>query len=236
MKKTALTLVLLIVAVGVLLLFVSKVKKLAPPAKMPPSTQVLMDELGQADRDLLQSLFLVSNHSSGTLSTGLLTSDGVIVTDARLAENSRLQDIAVTSSKGEPVPLRGLDVDRTLDLAFLLPVKRPAGGLELGGGGDFGPGDQVYAWGFSDNLVPPAPLLCMGFVAGFRLGPGETARGLSTRLVLGGEFASSYGGAPVFRWRDNQMVGLLIIRQGAHSAVPEVIPSGALKERLETVR
>ncbi len=235
MKKAALTLVFLAAVVGVLLLFVSKVKRLVPPSKMPPATQVLMDKLGQSDRDLLHALFLVTNKTTGAVSSGLLTSGGIIVTDGHAVDGFRLQDLAVTGSTGEAVPLKGVEVDRALDLGFLLPAQRPARGLELGEGGDFGPGDQIYAWGFSDAFAPPMPLLSMGYVAGFHLAPGESEKSTATRLVIGGTFAPSYGGAPLFRWRDNQMVGLLIWRSGERSAVVEAIPVKALRERLESM-
>jgi hypothetical protein len=119
-KKAALTLVLLAAIVGALVLFVSKVKRLVPPAKMPPATQVLMEKLGQADRDLLHALYLVTNRATGAAASGLLTSDGIIVTDGHSVEGLRLQDLAVTSSTGEAVALKGLEVDRALDLGFLL--------------------------------------------------------------------------------------------------------------------
>jgi hypothetical protein len=236
MKKAALTLVLLAAVVGALLLFVSKVRRLVPPRKMPPATQVLMDKLGQADRDLLHALYLVTNRATGAASSGLLTSGGIIVTDGRSVDGLRLQDLAVTSSMGEAVPLKGLEVDRALDLGFLFPAKAASRGLDLGEGGDFGPGDQIYAWGFSDAFAPPMPLLCMGYVAGFHLAPGESEKSSTTKLVIGGTFATSYGGAPLFRWRDNQMVGLLVMRPGERATVVEAVPVKALSERLDAMK
>jgi hypothetical protein len=233
MRKLAFSLFVLLLLLGAGALFVLKVKRLVPPSKMPPATQVLMDRLGQSDRDLLQALFLVTNRARGTWSTGILTSYGTIVTDARTAEGARLQDLAVLSSKGEPVSLKGFEQDRGLDVAFLYPAQKQGGGLELGQGGDFGPGDQVYTWGFSDAFDRPQPLLCMGFVAGFHLAPGESEKGSATRLVLGGPFTTGYGGSPVFRWRDNQMVGLLVMRPVPTGLVAEVVPVQVLKERLE---
>lgn len=235
MRKLAFTLFVILLLLGAVALFVVKVKRLVPPTKMPPATQVLMDKVGQSDRDLLQALFLVTNRVRGTRSTGLLTSSGTIVTDAHAAEGARLQDLSVLSSKGEAVALKGFELDRGLDVAFLLPAQKQKGGLELGEGGDFGPGDQVYTWGYSDGFDPPQPLLCMGFVAGFRLAPGEAERGSATRFVLGGPFLPSYAGAPVFRWRDNQMVGLLVMRAASNGPIAEVVPIQILKERLESV-
>jgi len=232
MRKLAFSLFVLLLLLGAGALFVLKVKRLVPPSKMPPATQVLMDKLGQSDRDLLQALFLVTNRARGTWSTGILTSYGTIVTDAHTAEGARLQDLSVLSSKGEPVALKGFELDRGLDVAFLYPAQKQGGGLELGQGGDFGPGDQVYTWGYSDGFDPPQPLLCMGFVAGFRLAPGESEKGNATRLVLGGPFTTGYGGSPVFRWRDNQMVGLLVMRPVPTGPVAEVVPVQILKERL----
>jgi len=235
MRKLAFTLFVILLLLGAGALFVLKVKRLVPPSKMPPATQVLMDKLGQSDRDLLQALLLVSNRATGTRSTGLLSLAGVIVTDARTAEGARLQDLSVLSSKGEPVALKGFELDRSLNVAFLLPAQKQEGGLELGQGGDFGPGDQVYTWGFSDEFDPPQPLLCMGFVAGYHLAPGESEKGSATRLVLGGPFTTGYAGAPVFRWRDHQMVGLLVMHSCPSGELFEVVPLQTIKESLEGV-
>jgi hypothetical protein len=236
MRKLAFSLFVLFLLLGAGALFILKVKRLVPPSKMPPATQVLMDKLGQSDRDLLQALLLVSNRATGARSTGLLTLTGVIVTDAHTAEGARLQDLSVLSSKGEPVALKGFEMDRGLDVAFLLPAQKQEGGLELGQGGDFGPGDQVVTWGFSDGFDPPQPLLCMGFVAGYHLAPGESEKGSATRLVLGGPFTTGYAGAPVFRWRDNQMMGLLVMRSAPSGTITEVIPIQVLRERLDGVK
>lgn len=233
MRKLAFTLFVLLLLLGAVALFVVKLKRLVPPSKMPPATQVLMDKLGQSDRDLLQALFLVTNRARGTRTTGILTSGGTIVTDAHTTEGARLQDLSVLSSKGESVPLKGFEQDHGLDVAFLLPAQKPKGGVELGEGGDFGPGDQVYTWGFSDGFDPPQPLLCMGFVAGFHLAPGEAEKGSAMRMVLGGPFTTGYAGSPVFRWRDNQMMGLLVMRATPSGAIAEVVPVQILKERLE---
>lgn len=235
MRKLAFTLFVILLLLGAVGLFVVKVKRLVPPSKMPPATQVLMDKVGQADRDLLQALFLVTNRARGTRSTGVLTADGTLVTDAHATEGARLQDLSVLSSKGEPVALKGFEQDRGLDVAFLYPAKKQGGGLALGEGGDFGPGDQVVTWGFSDAFDPPQPLLCMGFVAGFRLAPGESEKGSATRFVLGGPFLPSYAGAPVFRWRDNQMMGLLVMRASSNGPTAEAVPVQVLKARLEAV-
>jgi hypothetical protein len=235
MRKLAFSLFVLLLLVGAGTLFVFKVKRLVPPSKMPPATQVLMDKLGQSDRDLLQALLLVTNRVTRVRSTGLLTASGVIITDARAAEGGRLQDLAVLSSKGDLVALKGFEQNHGLGLVFLFPAQAEKGGLDLGEGGDFGPGDQVYTWGYSDGFDPPQPLLCMGFVAGFHLAAGESERGNATRLILGGPFTVGYAGAPVFRWRDNQMMGLLVTHASPSGAQFEVVPLQILKERLEGI-
>ena len=159
MKKLAFTVVVLGLLTGAVILFVHKVKSLVPQPKMPPATEILMEKLGQSDRDLLRALFLVTNGARGTQSTGLLMSDGIILADAHAVEGARLQDLAVLSSRGEPVKLRGMETDKALDVAFLLTASALKGGIELGEGGEFGPGDSVYAWGFSEVQTAPAPAL-----------------------------------------------------------------------------
>jgi len=158
---------LALAGVAIVLAF-RRIKDLLPPSKMPPATQALMDKLGQADRDLLQILYLVRNRHLHAQATAVLNLDGVLLTDASVLAGSRLGDVEVRSSRGQAVPIKGMEINRDLGVGLLFSTAPLKDGIDLSQSGEAGPGDTLYTWGFPEDCEPPQPLLCMGFVAGYK--------------------------------------------------------------------
>ncbi len=183
------------------------------PLKGPPenpSTQLLLKSVGDADREVIRALYLVTNLATGRQATGVLSQEGPILTDASVVAGTRPGDIRVTSCLGAPVPIRGMQVDPAMGVAQLYLREKLKGGLDLSGTETVSPGEAVYAWGFPEGVQPPEPLLSSGVVAGLRVV--TKGGGLDTRLVLSGAFTSGYGGGPLFRTRDFKLVGLVVTR------------------------
>jgi hypothetical protein len=210
--RKILTLSLLIVAVASLAIFwVVKFKRMVPMGKPSNATEYLMQNVAEIDKEVIRSVYMVKNVPAGRHATGLLVSSGLIVTDAGIVGDGRIAELAVLSSTGASVPISGVEVERDLGTAFLTPRERLRGGLDLDEAGGTGPGEQVYGWGFASGFDPPQPLMSMGYVAGFQVTPGSASYG-GGRLVLNGGFDSGGAGGPLFRWRDNQLVGLVVAR------------------------
>jgi hypothetical protein len=183
------------------------------PLKEPPenpSTQLLLKSVGDADRQVIRALYLVTNLATGRQATGVLSQEGPILTDASVVAGTRPGDIRVTSCLGAPVPIRGMQVDPAMGVAQLYLREKLKGGMDLSGTEEVSPGEAVYAWGFPEGVQPPEPLLSSGVVAGLRVV--TRGGGLDTRLVLSGAFTSGYGGGPLFRARDFKLVGLVVTR------------------------
>jgi|GEM_PF-2415798 hypothetical protein len=175
-----------------------------------PSTQLLLKSVGEADREVIRALFLVSNLTTGRQATGVLTQEGPILTGASVVAGARPGDIRVTSSLGVPVPIRGMQVDPAMGVAQLYLHEKLKGGMDLSGTETVSPGEAVYAWGFPEGVEPPEPLISSGTVAGLRVV--KRGGGLEPRLVLSGAFTFGYGGGPLFRTRDFKVVGLVVTR------------------------
>ena len=183
------------------------------PLKRPPenpSTQLLLKSVGEADREVIRALYLVTNLATGRQATGVLSQEGPILTDASIVAGARPGEIRVTSSLGAPVPIRGMQVDPAMGVAQLYLREKLKRGMDLSGTETVSPGEAVYAWGFPEGVQPPEPLLSSGVVAGLRAV--TRGGGLATRLVLSGAFTSGYGGGPLFRTRDFKLVGLVVTR------------------------
>lgn len=213
MRRVGVILAMVVVLAGIGALWVHKLLRLKPPSGLPPATRLLMQNVSEADQDVIKAIFSVRNGVSGRTATGTLVDQGFILTDAHAVAGARLSDLTVRSSAGAPVKLRGLEVDRELDVAFLAPAERLKGGLELGDDATAGPGEQAYTWGYPSGFETPQPLLCMGFVSGFMpAGTGESAGG---RIVLSGPFSDGSAGGPLYRWKDYQLLGLVVTRPAA---------------------
>ncbi len=211
MKRLAIILAVVVLLAGVGALWVHKMLRLKAPSGLPPATQMLMENVSEADRDVIKALFSIRNGASGRTATGTLVDQGFILTDAHAMEGARLVDLSVRSSTGSPVKLKGFEVDRALDVAFLAPADRLKGGLELGDDTTAGPGEQAYTWGYPSGFDTPQPLLCMGFVSGY-VPAGEGGGG---RIVLSGPFSDGSAGGPLYRWKDYQLLGLVVTRPAA---------------------
>lgn len=213
MKKGLFAAALAVLLVGVGALWVHKLLRLKPPSGLPAATRILMDNVSEADQEVIKALFSIRNGASGRTATGTLVDQGIILTDAHAVAGARLSDLTVRSSAGVLVKLKGLEVDRELDVAFLAPAERLKGGLDLGEDATAGPGEQAYTWGYPSGFETPQPLLCMGFVSGFvPAGAGEGAGG---RIVLSGPFSNGSAGGPLYRWKDYQLLGLVVTRPAA---------------------
>ncbi len=213
MKRFLVRLVIVLACVALAAaLWYFKVRSLVSGHGPPGSSQLLFQNVGDADRDVLKAVYLVLNLKSGDRATGLLVDGGFILTDAHVVAGAHLGDLDVFSSAGVKTALKGLEVDGALDVAFLSPAGKLAGGVDLDETGPAGPGEQVYSWGYPSNVDPPLPLLAMGYVSGYREVAGAPGVEPDARLVLGGPFTEGSAGGPLFRWKDSALVGLVVTR------------------------
>jgi S1-C subfamily serine protease len=120
-----------------------------------------------------------------------------------------------------------MTVDADRDLAVLRPRAKLAGGLQLGSDAALSLESKVTTWGFPLIYNGPAPILSVGYIAGFNALNVKTSSGDRTvkHIVVNGAFNPGNSGGPVFLSTDpNKVVGIVVWKMRMLSqAVPNVI-------------
>ena len=130
------------------------------------------------------------------------------------------------SARGEVVQFKNLVTDVGRDLALLRPTKALSGGFDLGQDVNPPPGTPVTTWGFPLTYNGPAPLLSVGYVAGYNAA--QSGSTTVRHIVVNGAFNPGNSGGPLFVANDNKVVGVVVWKHRLLSpTVPTVI--GGLK-------
>jgi S1-C subfamily serine protease len=140
--------------------------------------------------------------------TGFLLPNGWLLTNEHVVRGCGAADIVAKTSSGQEVRFTDVRLDATVDLAAIKPTQGLSGGLALDQGKPPDVGTAVTTWGFPLGYNGPAPLLSVGYLAGFidRLGGQTTA----PHLVVNGAFNPGNSGGPLFRANSNQVIGVVV--------------------------
>jgi S1-C subfamily serine protease len=177
---------------------------------VPTATQWTLDAAGPPQRNAIGSVFLMYCPSTHTKGTGFLLTNGLVVTNHHVVKGCELQQIAARTSSGSEIRFRKMAVDEVVDLALLRPSAPMTGGLELGSDLDPAVGSAVSTWGFPLTFNGPAPLLSVGYVAGFS-SDGTQARPVK-HVVVNGAFNPGNSGGPLFHSNDNKVIGVVVAK------------------------
>lgn len=149
---------------------------------------------------------MVVVQSTGSKGTGWLVSDQRLVTNEHVIKNGTPASITVHFPDGSTFGVPSIAaLDATLDLAV----------LELNGAPTTTPlaidttslavGKQVYALGFPLAYNGPAPLMTVGYVAGFEARTTQAGPQSQQRLVLNAALNPGNSGGPVLGWQESSV-------------------------------
>lgn len=142
--------------------------------------------------------------------TAFLIKSGTMVTDNHVVDGCSKDNLWAESSTEEKITFSKVVTDPNRDLALLVPKSRIEGGFELGP--DVSPkvATPVSTWGFPFIYNGPAPLLSVGYVAGFQ----DVKVGTTTvkHIVVNGAFNPGNSGGPLLAGPDNTVVGIVVWR------------------------
>jgi S1-C subfamily serine protease len=194
---------------------------------VPVATRWVLDAAGEVQRNSITSVYLMTCPKTERMGTGFLLKSGIIVTNEHVVHGCAPHEMVAKSPLGETIQFKGLAIDPGRDLALLRPAKTLSGGLDLGQ--DVNPplGTPVTTWGFPLIYSGPAPILSVGYVAGYNAAlSGET---IVRHIVVNGAFNPGNSGGPLFIANDNKVVGVVVWKRRLLSQlVPTVI--GGLKK------
>jgi hypothetical protein len=207
----------------------------APDAQgehIPVDTQWTLDAAGTVQRNAIRSVMLLECPKTAKKGTAFLISGGTAVTAAHVVAGCEAADLKGTTPLNQSVQFSGLIRDEHIDLAALVPTVALAGGLELAPDTNVPLGKAVTTWGFPLIYNGPAPLLSVGYVAGYY---GAKIDGSVVRhVVVNGAFNPGNSGGPLFIAGDNRVVGVVVWKEIAFSGQVGVAIDGFHHPRLAT--
>ncbi len=185
----------------------AQVKGVSSP-EVPIATQWTLDAAGTTQRNSIKCVFLLICPRTEKKGTSFLLSDGLVVSNEHVVEGCAANELEALKPTGETVRFKGLVVDAERDLALLLPAEKIAGGLDLGSDSAVPIGTVVTTWGFPLIYNGPAPILSVGYVAGFN--SVQTSSRTVKHIVVNGAFNPGNSGGPVFLFERNSVVGVVV--------------------------
>jgi S1-C subfamily serine protease len=220
-------LVVLLTSTLLLLTHAKGLQQMAAEHSVPVATEWVLNSTPTTQHAAIKSVYLLVCRKTNKKGTGFLLDSGVIVTNSHVVGSCNAPELEGTSVMGTPVQFSDKIVDENRDLALLRPSTPQFGGLKLGA--DTNPQIQqgVSTWGFPLTYNGPAPLLTMGYVAGFR----EDRRHSRPvkRLIINGAFNPGNSGGPLLENHTNTIIGVVVEKWTLYSQLAETAIQGFSK-------
>lgn len=180
------------------------------PDTIPTAVQWTLDAAGPTQRSAIKSVFLLYCPKTQMKGTGFLLSDGLVVTNNHVVEGCNAGEVKANPFGAQEFGFDKMATDNDVDLAVLHPSKHLSGGLELGPDQDPLIGTSVNTWGFPLIYNGPAPLLSVGYVAGY-VKDGESGKEVK-HIVVNGAFNPGKSGGPLFQSNDSKVIGVVVAK------------------------
>jgi len=178
--------------------------------KIPAAVQWTLDAAGPTQRAAIRSVVLLYCPKTNMKGTGFILRDGVVVTNNHVVEGCTAEEMQANPFGAQGFGFAKMVTDKDVDLALLRPSKHFTQGLELGPEADSQIGTPVSTWGFPLMYNGPAPLLSVGYVAGY-VKDGEDGKEVR-HIVVNGAFNPGNSGGPLFRANDSKVIGVVVAK------------------------
>jgi Trypsin-like peptidase domain len=182
----------------------------AKPDAIPTAVQWTLDAAAPTQRSAIRSVVLLYCPNTQMKGTGFLLNNGLIVTNWHVVQGCTAEEMKANPFGAQEFGFKKMATDKDVDLAILRPSKHLSGGLELGADQDPLLGTPVNTWGFPLIYNGPAPLLSVGYVAGY-VKDGESGKEVK-HIVVNGAFNPGNSGGPLFQAKDNKVIGVVVAK------------------------
>ncbi|MDP9268224.1 MAG: serine protease [Acidobacteriota bacterium] len=178
--------------------------------KTPLATTWTLDAAAPQQKTAIKSVLLIACSATGLKGTGFLVRSGVIVTNHHVVAGCAAGQVVGITSSGVRVTFSGMVTDADVDLAALKPSVPLKGGLTLGTDRHPKLGTTVSTWGYPLIFNGPAPLLSVGYVAGYSEDESNGKR--VKHIVVNGAFNPGNSGGPLLTEHDGRVVGVVVAK------------------------
>ena len=178
---------------------------------VPISTQWLLDAVGEIGRTAINSVYLIVCPKTNRKGTGFLMKSGHLVTNWHVIRDCNATEVFALSSDGKKTLFQNILSDEHRDLAILEPTKNLGKGLEVIDQ-NIEVGTKVSTWGHPLGYSGPAPILSVGYLAGFRDHRKDERSQVVKRYVINAAFNPGNSGGPLFISGDNKVVGVVVAK------------------------
>ncbi len=189
---------------------------------IPISTRWLSDALGEAGRSTINSIYLIACPGTQGKGSGFLLKSGVIITNwhvvchcqanvnlgtpCRCDPDNVVKDVIAIGSNGQQQRFNRLVFDQHGDLAMLEPTTKLQGGLGVRGHFKISIGTQICTWGYPLGYDGPAPILTMGYLAGFV----DRGNPVVKHFVVNAAFNPGNSGGPLLVAGEDGVIGVVV--------------------------
>lgn len=178
---------------------------------IPISTQWLLDAVGEIGRSAINSVYLIVCPKTNSKGTGFLIKSGYIITNWHVIKDCYATEVFALSSDGQKKLFQNILSDEYRDLAILKPTKQVGKGLEVIDQ-NVEIGTKVSTWGHPLGYSGPAPILSIGYLAGFRDHQKDETSEVVKRYIINAAFNPGNSGGPLFVSGDNKVVGVVVAK------------------------
>ncbi len=177
---------------------------------VPVATQWTLQALPPNQKTTVKSVLLIECRKMGRKGTAFLLKSGTVVTNFHVVDGCAAGELWARSPMGQTISFTKMATDEGRDLAILRPSESLEGGLELGPDREPSPEAKVKTWGFPLSYEGFAPILSMGYVAGYV--PRIVGDRAVKHLVVNGAFNPGNSGGPLILEASNQVVGIVVTK------------------------
>jgi len=178
---------------------------------LPVATQWMHGAAPTYARQAIDAVAMVVVSNTTSKGTGWLVTDRMLVTNEHVIRGGSPNSIVARFPDGSALHVASIvGVDAALDLAVLELQRAPAATPLKLDRRAISVGMQVYALGFPLAYDGPAPLMIVGYVAGFETRTVSAAAATQQRIVLNAALNPGNSGGPVLRWGESFVVGVVV--------------------------
>jgi len=178
---------------------------------LPVATQWMHGATPPYAQQAIDAVAMVVVNNTGSKGTGWLVADRMLVTNEHVIRGGSPNSIVARFPDGSALGVASIvGVDAALDLAVLELQRAPAATPLKLDTSAISVGMQVYALGFPLAYNGPAPLMIVGYVAGFEARTVSAGAAPQQRIVLNAALNPGNSGGPVLRWGESCVAGVVV--------------------------